>query len=294
MSRIIGFALWSIVAVAASVAGIDAAVAGGGVATGGAPVACGQQLVTKTVMVPHMTYKTMTVPCVVYRPQVRQATVNVARKIAETQMVVCRQTVLVPEKRTKEVNYTVCRMAYEDVTSNVTVMVPQSETRQGTRTVCKPVQVQETATVCKDMGHWDTKTFVDCCGCQRSYQCWVPNVVTEKVPVTVWKAQLVEEPYTYQVVTCRPETKQVTHRVAKPTYENMTRNVTYTVAVPKLVERQVPHTTFRCVMEPKVVNYTEMVATKAVRRVKVPVCTMVPKQVTYAVSTCGGCGNCGW
>ena len=164
--------------------------------------------------------------------------------------------------------------------------------RQGTRTVCKPVQVQTTQTVCKDMGGWDTKSFVDCCGCTRSYQCWVPNVVTEQVPVTVWKAQMVEEPYTYQVVTCRPEARQVTRRVAKPVYETMTRNVTHTVAVPKIVERQVPQTSFRCVVEQKVVNYTAMVATRAQKQVTVPVCTMVPKTVSY-VPTCGGCGGCG-
>jgi hypothetical protein len=284
-------ALWSIALAAASVAGGVTALAGEGVGYTGP--ACGPQIVTKTIMVPHVSYKTMTVPCVAYRPEVRQATVNVPRRVAETNLVMCRQTVLVPEQRTKEVTFTACLMTYEDVTANITVMVPQTEVRQGTRTVCKPVQVQTTQTVCKDMGSWETKTFVDCCGCNRSYQCWVPNVVTEQVPVTVWKAQMVEEPYTYQVVTCRPEARQVTRRVPKPVYETMTRNVTHTVGVPKIVERQVPQTTFRCVVEQKVVNYTAMVATRAEKQVRVPVCTMVPKTISYTVPTCGGCGGCG-
>jgi len=42
----------------------------------------------------------------------------------------------------------------------------------------------------------------------------------------------------------------------------------------------------------KVVNYTVMVPQRIERQVTVPVCTMVPKQVTYAVPP--PCGGCGW
>jgi hypothetical protein len=43
-------------------------------------------------------------------------------------------------------------------------------------------------------------------------------------------------------------------------------------------------------MEQRTVNYTVMVPQRVERQVTVPVCTMVPKQVTYQVPTCGGCG----
>jgi hypothetical protein len=247
------------------------------------------QVITKTVMVPQMTYKTFTVPDVVCRPEVHQKTVQVCRLVPETTMATCRMCVLVPEQRRKTVTYTACRMTFEDVVSNVTVMVPHREVKQATRTVCKPVETQEMQTVCKDNGHWDTKSFVDCCGCTRTYQCWVPNIVTEQVAVTVWKSQLVEVPYSYEVVVCQPEVRQITQRVAKPVYETQNREIVCTVAVPKLVEKQVPRTNYKPVVENKVVNCTVMVPVKVERQVTVPVCTMVPKQVTYTVPVCQTC-----
>lgn len=301
MTRLMWSALWSTAMIAASMTGPNQAVAGDYGAVGGncgvygGGGACGPQIVYRTVMVPQTTYTTMTVPAVVYRPEVRQQTVNVPRCVPYTEMRTVRQTVIVPEQRTQQVSYTECHMTYQDVTSNVTVMVPQMETRQGKRMVCRPIQVQETRTVCRDLGQWVTQSFVDCCGCCRSYQCWSPNVVQEQVPVTVWRAQMVEEPYAFQVCVNRPEVRQVTHRVAKPVYEAKTREVVTTVAVPRVVERQVQLINYREVVEQKVVNYTAMVATRVERQVTVPVCTMVPKTVAVAVQPCGGgygCGNC--
>jgi len=245
-------------------------------------------------MVPQTTFKTITVPDVVCRPEVRQQNVTVCRMVPETQMVNCTATVVVPERRTATQNYTVCRMTYEAASRQITVMVPQTETRQGVRTICKPVAVQGTQTVCKDMGTWDTRCYVDCCGCTRTCQVWVPNVVTEQVPVTVYKPQFVEEQFNYQVVVCRPEQRTITEQVAKPVYEAQSREVSYVVPVAKQVQRQVPQTTFRAVTENKVVNYTVMVPQRVERQVTVPVCTMVAKQVTYAVPPCAPCGGCGW
>src|SRR4029079_18387222 len=168
----------------------------------------------------------------------------------------------------------------------------QTEMRQGVRTVCQPVAVQETQTVCKDMGTWGTQSYVDCCGCTQTCQVWMPNVVTEQVPITVYKPQFVQESYTYPVVTCRAEQRTISEQIAKPVYETQTREVSYVVPVAKQVERQVPQTTFRQVTENKVVNYTVMVPQRVERQVTVPVCTMVPRQVTYAVPP--PCGGCGW
>jgi hypothetical protein len=53
------------------------------------------------------------------------------------------------------------------------------------------------------------------------------------------------------------------------------------------VEAQVPRTTFKTVVEPKVVNYTAMVPVPVAKQVTVPVCTLVPKTITCAV--CPSC-----
>lgn len=253
------------------------------------------QTVTCTVMVPQLTWKTITVPDVVCRPETRQKEVTVCRMVPETTMRTCVETIMVPERRTSTVPYTACRMTYETVSRQVTVMVPQTEMRQGTRTVCKPVAVQSTRTVCRDLGGWTTQCYVDRCGCQQTCRVWAPNVVTEQVPVTVFRPQYSQEPYTYQVVTCRPEQRTITQQVAKPVYETKTREVTCLVPVPKQVQRQIPQTTFRPVTENRVVNYTVMVPHRVERQVQVPVCTLVAKQVTYVVPPpCGPCAACGW
>jgi hypothetical protein len=237
-------------------------------------------------MVPHTTYKTITVSNVVCKPVVRQQTVTACRLVPQTEMVNCRTTVLVPEKRTRPISYTACRMTYEDVTKNVTIMVPHKEVQQSTRTVCKLVPTQTTRQVTKDVGNWATQSFVDCCGCTHECQVWVSKCVTEEVPCTVYKPQLFEEPCTVETVVCRPEVRQFTQRVAKPVYETVNRTITCTVAVPKVVEKQVARTTYRPVLENKVINVTDMVPTRVERQVTVPVCTLVPKTIACPVSTC--------
>lgn len=248
-----------------------------------APAVC-----TQTIMVPQTTYKTMTVVDVVCKPVVRQREVTACRMVPQTEMATCRMTVMVPERRTRAVSYTACRMTYADVPRSVTVMVPHKEVRQATRTVCKLVQTQVTKSVTRDAGGWGTKSFVDCCGCTHECQVWMPNLVTEQVPCTVFKPQLFQEPCTVETVVCRPEERKFTERVAKPVYETVTRNVSCTVAVPKVVEKQVARTTYRPVVEKKLVNVTEMVPTRVERQVTVPVCMIVAKVVA-----CGG-GCCGW
>jgi hypothetical protein len=252
------------------------------------------QVVTKTIMVPQTTYKTITVPAVVCKPEVRQKTVAVCRSIPETTFETCLETVMVPERRFKTVSYNACRMTFETVTRPITVMVSHAETRQGMRTVCKPVPTQETQTVCRDLGQWSTKSYIDCYGCEQTCRVWAPNVVTEQVPVTVWKPSFVEEPYTYTDIVCRPQTREITEHIPRPVYETKTREVAYLVPVPKQVERRIPRTTYRQVTEERVVNYTVMVPQHIERTVRVPVCTMVPKQITYTVPACPPCDRCGW
>jgi hypothetical protein len=256
--------------------------------------ACAPQTVTCTIMVPHTTYKTVMVTETVCKPELRQKTIQVCRMMPETHMVSFTQTVMVPERRTKTETFTACRMTVENLAKQIQVMVPHVETRQGVKTVCTQVPVQKMITVCKDLGHWATSCQTDCNGCGHSCQVWVPKMVTEQVPVTVYKPQYSQEPYDYQVLTHRPETQTVNMQVPKPVYETQSREVSFYVPVAKQFERQVPRTTLRQVVEDRVVDYTVMVPHQVERQVTVPVCTMVPKQVTYTVPTCAPCGGCGW
>ena len=221
---------------------------------------------------PPPAYKTITVQDVVCKPEVRQMTVQACRLVPETRMVNCVKTVMVPERKTWTENYTVCRMTFETVQRDITVMVPHREVRQGVRTVCRPIPTQVMKKVCRDMGQWTAKTYIDHYGCEQTCQVWMPNIVTEQVPVTVLKPQFVEEPFQYDHIVCRPEVRHVTQRIPRPVYEPRSREVSCVVPVCKLVEQQVPVTTYRTVVEPKVVNYTAMVAVPVTREVVVPCC----------------------
>ena len=258
---------------------------GGGCAAG--CVECAPQLVTKTVMVPQTTYQTITVQGMACKPEVRQITVNACRLVPETTMVNCLKTICVPQQKTWTENYTVCHMTFDTAQKQVTVMVPHRELRQGVRTVCQPIPTQVMHTVCKDLGQWTTKSYVDQCGCKQTCQVWAPNIVSEQVPVTVYKPNFVEVPYQYEQIVCRPEVRNVTVQVPRPVYENKTRQVSCLVPTFQQVQAQVPRTTFKTVVEPKVVNYTAMVPVPVTKQVTVPVCTLVPKTITCAV--CPGC-----
>jgi hypothetical protein len=248
------------------------------------------QTVTCTVMMPQVSYKTVTVPAVQMRPEQRQQEITVCRMVPETQMMSCTATVMVPEQRTAQQTFNVCRMTFETAQRQVTVMVPRMETRVGTRTVCKPVAVQTTQTICRDAGSWQTQSYTDCCGCTHSCQVWVPNMVTQQVPVTVYQPQMMQEQFNYNIVTLHPQQQTINEQVAKPVFETQTREVNYFVPVAKQIEQQIPRTTFKQVTENRTVNYTVMVPERVERQVQVPVCTMVPKQVTYMVPPCGPCG----
>jgi hypothetical protein len=177
-------------------------------------------------------------------------------------------------------------MTFDTAQQQITVMVPHRELRQGVRSVCKPVPTQVMQTVCKDLGQYAAKSFVDCYGCTQTCQVWVPNVVTEQVPVTIYKPQYVDEPYQYDEIVCRPEVRNVTVQIPKPVYEVKSRQMTCVVPVCKQVTAQVPVTTLRTVIEPKVVNYTALVPVPVTKQVQVPVCTLVPKTVQCLVPGC--------
>jgi len=248
---------------------------------------CQPQTVTKTILVPHTQYKTMTVSAVVCKPVVRQKTIPVTRLIPETTMVTRMVPVVTPAARTRVESYQICHMNFETVNDTVTIQVPHTEMRQGTRTVCRSVTETVMRTVCEDAGHYDSRAYTDCHGCVQTCRVWVPQTVTRQVPVTVSRPEYVEVPYEYPVTVCQPETRTIARRIPKPTYETKTREVHFTVPVTSYVQRQMPHTVCRPVTEEKLVNYIEMVPETVERLIAVPVCTLVPQTVTCTV----GCGH---
>lgn len=254
------------------------------------PVPAEPQVVTKTIMVPQTTYKTMTVSDVVCKPELRQKMVTCTRMIPETTMVTRPIPVVTLEPRTRIESYRVCHMSYETVTETIQVPVPHTEMRQGVKTVAKPVYATEMRTVCRPAGRYEPRCTIDCHGCAQTCSVWVPGVETVEVPVTVCRPEFVEVPYSYPVTTCKYEPRTVTRQIPRPTYETKTREVAYTVPVTKYVDRQVPHTVLKPVTEEKMVTYTEMVPTPVQRTITVPICTLVPQEVTCTVG-CATCGN---
>src|SRR5262245_24335591 len=59
------------------------------------------QTITKTIMVPETTYKTVTQTCTVMKPVTRQESVPYTRMVAENQTVTKLVTIQVPEQRTR-------------------------------------------------------------------------------------------------------------------------------------------------------------------------------------------------
>lgn len=199
--------------------------------------------------------------------ETRQATRRVCKYVAVQEPV----TVNVAETRMKTETYTVCKPVVKKVTQTYTVNVPYTETREGTRKVCRWVPVNETRTVCEDQGHYEcvqveapscgsggcggcapsccghrglfrrrccyqpAPTCAPACG-QPTYvtkQVWVPNVVQKQVQTTVMRQQMADEPYSYIVNLCRAEQRTRTVDVVEQVAETQTREVPYTVCVPK-------------------------------------------------------------
>ncbi|MFV1966320.1 MAG: hypothetical protein ACC628_12925 [Pirellulaceae bacterium] len=246
---------------------------------GGHGHAVSYQMVQRTVRVPTIVPEIRTIRTTEYHNEVRERTVTVHRYVPETKQVTETYTVMVPEQRTRTLNYVVCRPVWEEVEQTYTVNIPQQEQRTGVRNVCRLVQVQEMRTVCRDAGHWEEQELA----CGRTRMVWVSNIVTEEVPVTVCKYETTQEEYTYVVITCRPETRTRTVKVCRYVNETQTREVAYTVCVPQQRERVRNVTTYTTVAEQQVQQYTVCVPQTVQKQVTVNVCRRVPQTVTYCV-----------
>lgn len=250
--------------------------------------------VTKTIMVPQTVYETMTVTVPVWKPVTRTKTITVYRNVPKTRDITRTVTEYVNVPQTRTETYFVNVPTWKEVTRDVTTMVPEMEAREGTRRVCRPVMVTENRTVCRDQGSYESRTYTDCCGCSRTCNVWVPNMVQEEVPVQVCKPEISEETYTYHVRVCKPVTESRTFKVCEMVREEKSREVQFVSVEAKQVEKTFTQNYVERVAEEKEVNYVENVQETQERQVRVAKQVMVPKEVTYTYyPNQGGYGNQG-
>jgi hypothetical protein len=267
------------------------------------------QVFTKTIYVPEVEYKTITVTDYVCEEVPRQRTVPVTRMVPDTRMVVRRYPVVTPEPRTRIETYMVCHMDYEEVKDTIMVPVPYTEMRQGMRTVCNMVKETVMKTIIEESGHWEdapagpVQKGAEQAPLQKGPiqgpiqkgRVWVPETIKKQVPVVNYRPEYTQVPYEYPVHLTRLEARPITKTVPRPRYERKEREIHYTVPVTRYEEREVPITVCRAVVEEKVVHYTETIRTPVPREVRVPVCKWVPKTITYTVQPCESCcTTCGY
>ena len=298
--------------------------------------------------------KTVERTCTVMVPETRTKQVSYCVNVPTTREVTEEYTVRVPRFENVSREYQVRVPVWSEEQREYTVLVPHRETREGTRRVVQCVPVKKTRTVCRDRGHWEEQPADCCgascgqtacatpcceadpCGCCESRRSarrakvasrralrksccepskvWVPNIVREEVEVTVLKRECVDQPFTYAVTVCKPETRtrtvklcsftcetrtatqRVCHwdnetrtrtrQITECNLETRTKDVNYTVCVPKTETRTEEVTVLKCVPEDKTVQFTVMVPHQVEREVQVRVCKMVPKTIQTQVRTC--------
>ena len=274
-----------------------------------APVACAPaghyetQVVERTIYVPQQVMESRTVTVTECRPEVRERTYNVCRRVPYQETRTEEYTVMVQKTEMRTVVQTVCKPVVKQVERTYTVMVPHQETRQAVRTVAHCVPVHSTRTVCVDEGRWEVRSYqVPCapvcrpvcggcggcnaCGPQFVTRCcrvWVPNIVHREIPCTVMKYQTVQQPYEYCVTVCRPETRSCKVNVTEMVKEQVTRQVPVTVCVPEKRTRTHQVTLYRDVTDVKTEKYTVMVPHQVQKQIQVPVCRVVPQTVQQTV-----------
>ncbi|MEX2560237.1 MAG: hypothetical protein WD403_10005 [Pirellulales bacterium] len=252
------------------------------------PCVCYEE-VERTVMCPTWVTETRTVQVTQFRPEQRERTCVVHRRVPETRQVTRDYCVLVPETRTREVPYIHTRLEYRDETREYTVCVPEQVRRQATRRVCRMVPVTETRMVCEDQGHCEKVCEVDCCGHVTYRSVWVPKLVQRPVQVTRLCPQVTEEPCEYVQTVLRHEKRTRTVRVPYCVAERRVRQVECTVLVPQKRQKTFDVTVCKIVAEERTQTYCQMVPHQVEKQVQVRVCRMVPKTVVCRVAVRACC-----
>ena len=118
----------------------------------------------------------------------------------------------------------------------------------------------------------------DCCGVPvlQSRRVWVPQIVTKEIPYTVCRPQYHDEPYTYTVTVCRPETRTREESYIECVPEERVRQVSYHVLVP----RQHTVSVQRMRLEPESYTYTTTVCRPETRTETYQECRVVSEPRT--------------
>jgi hypothetical protein len=305
------------------------------------------EMVVEKRMVPVTTYREevrermVPVRRIVPRVEKRVRVVNYRELVEE--VVNIQVPVLKPVLRMVEVPYTVCiphtekrqgvrRVARPVVTEEereYQVLVPQVEKRQGKRLVGQCVPVVRRTTVCEDQGRWELQP-VACggcapvCGacatacvtsCAPAMRCvWVPNIVQREVEFNAYEWQTTEEPYEYEVTTCRPEVRKCVVKVCRTecveepfeyavtTFTREQRLAQKQVCdwertfeqrqcikrsyVPRAREEEYEVTLYDCITEQEKQEYTVCVPEVSQKEIEVQVCRMVERVIQVPVTTC--------
>ena len=177
------------------------------------------------------------------------------------------------------------------------VWIPKIVDRQETVTVNRAQMVDEKytydVTVCRPEKRSETLNVTEYVPEQKSRDVQYTVHVPKQETVTVNRAQMVDEAYTYEVVVCRPELRTKTEMVTEYVREPKSREVQYTVCVPQKKTEQYQVTVYKCVAENRVETYNVQVPVCVERDIQVRVCRMIPKTVVYKVPVHDGCGHCG-
>jgi hypothetical protein len=259
-----------------------------------------ERKVYRTVMVPEK----RTIQTTEYRPEIKERTITVYRRIPETTQVKETVIITVPVQKTRTIHCNVTRQVWEEVDRDYTVLVPHTVTKTGVRTVCRPVQIQTTRKVCRDEGHFeDVKYTIPCRRCHHRHGCrscggcgvvhvtrrvWRPNYVTVEVPVTICKNTYEQVKFEYDVTVCRPVVRTHKVRVCRYVTEKQERQVTYTDYEKREVEQTRTVTTCKVVAEERKQRCTVMVPYQVEKEVTVMVCRTVAETIICRVPVCGG------
>ncbi len=265
-------------------------------------------VVSRTIYVNETTYETRKIVTTECRPELRERSYNVCRRVPYKETVTEAYTVMVQTTAMKRVTETVYKPVVRTVNQNYTVMVPHVERRQGVQHIveCRPEQALRT--ICVDRGHWETREIqvpcygygygygyrAGCGGCgscggcappmvTRCVRVWVPQYVQQQVAYTVMKQYVVAKPYEYNVTVCKPETRTRQVQVCEQVAQQIVREVPVVTCVPEKKTRTFDVTRYKDVTETKVDKYTVMVPHQVERTIQVPVVRCVPKTVQCTV-----------
>lgn len=278
------------------------------------PTPC-YQLVEKTILVPHWVTEKRVREVTHYRHVKKERPITIHKMVKMEKQVPYEYTTYEHQTRVRKETYHVCIPYTEEQVYEYTVCVPHQEKRQGVRKVCRYQETIKHHTVMEDHGCWvETVCEVpcyshsccgdSCCGTVCTVRrTWQPKCVEKTVEVKCMVPVTVDEPFEYTVCVYHSEKRQGKRIIHKSRTEERSRDIQYTVCVPKTNTGM--RTVIECkwVPEPSTETYFVCEPYTVQEEYEVKVCHQVEQKVTYkvAIPTCcePSCEpvcepSCGW